>query len=72
MADQAPPLILLAALSQLLLQEIERSDERHLASDGLKSDLRAFNARVETELDATAHRRRLRLANEAESDVRDD
>jgi hypothetical protein len=62
-ADQAQRLILLAALSQLLVQEIERSDKQELATDGLKAELRAFASRVEAELDATAGRKRLRLAD---------
>ena len=63
MADQAQELILLAALSQLLVQEIERSDTPELATEDLKAGLRAFATRVEAELDATAGRKRLRLAD---------
>lgn len=60
--DQLQPLIHLAALTQLLLLEIERGDHRKLATDRFKDDLRAFASRVEVELDASASRRPLRLA----------
>lgn len=71
MADQPQPLILLAALAQLLLQEIERGDYPELATDRLKDDLRAFAARVESELDASTSRRRLQLARPEDSGVPD-
>ena len=64
MSDQLQPLILLAALAQLLLHEIEQGDYPKLATDRLKEDLRAFTARIEIELDAFASGRQLRLAPE--------
>jgi len=71
-ADQVEPLILLAALSGLLQEEMARSGYKHLASDRFSADLRAFSDRVQDELDSAAKRRRLRLADEEALGVRHD
>ena len=70
--DQVQPLILLAAMSNLLLQELEREEHQHLANDRLKTDLRAFAARVEDELDGLVARRGLHLADDCGSAMTDD
>lgn len=70
--DQVQPLILLAAVSSLLLQELEREEHQHLANDRLKADLRAFAARVEDELDGLVARRGLHLAKDCGSEMSDD
>ena len=72
MAEEVSPLILLAAVSNLLVQEIGRTEHQHLASERFKTDLRAFTARVEVELDARSSRRYLHLADEDDSSVADD
>lgn len=64
--DHVPPLIALAALSRLLLQEIDRADDEQLAPRQLRADLDAFAARVESDLDVVSHRGRLRLADESD------
>ena len=70
--DKAQPLILLAAVSDLLLQELERKEHQHLTDDRLKADLRAFAARVEDELDGLVARRGLHLAEDCGSGMSDD
>lgn len=67
MADEAP-VILLAASLNLLLQEIERPEYQHLVNDRLKTDLRAFAARVERALESDATERRVRLVDEPGDD----
>lgn len=62
------PLVRLAAFSNLLMEEIERSEHQRLTDERFKADLRAFTARVEAELAAAAKRTRLRLAGEGECD----
>ena len=70
--DQMQPLILLAAVSNLLLQELEREEHQHLTNDRLKADLRAFAARVEDELDGLVARPGLHLAADCGSGMGDD
>ena len=71
-SDGVSPLILLAAVANLLAQEIERPEHQHLTNERFKTDLRAFVTRVETELDARAGRRHLHLADDDDSVVSDD
>ncbi len=72
MREGISPLVLLAAVSNLLTEEIERSEYQHLATERFRSELQAFTARVEAELDAEARRRQLRLADGKESVVSED
>lgn len=72
MDKEVSPLILLAAVSNLLVQEIGRTEHQHLANERFKTDLRAFTARVEAELDARSNRRYLHLAHDDVSGVPDD
>jgi hypothetical protein len=71
-SEGVSPLILLAAVSNLLAQEIERSEHQHLANARFKADLRGFIARIEAELDARSNRRHLHLANEDDSVMTND
>jgi hypothetical protein len=54
------------------VQVLEHSGYQHLASDRFATDLRAFAARVERELDVEANRQHLRLADAGGSGVSDD
>ena len=63
----SPALIRLAVVTELLVQEIELVEHDHLVADRFKADLRAFAARVETELESVAGKRHLHLADEGDS-----
>lgn len=71
-SDGVSPLILLAAVANLLAQEIERSEHQQLANERFKTDLRAFITRVEAELEARAGRKHLHLAEADGSAMSDD
>jgi hypothetical protein len=48
-----PTLVLVSALTEMLMQALERPDGQHLGNLRLKSDLRALRAKIDAEIAAT-------------------
>lgn len=64
-AGEIPGPVVVATLATLLLDTLGRAESGHLATDRLRTDLRALNARAEAEVGDDASAERLCLVDSA-------